>query len=170
MMESISLCSYAAGGQLDPRSQERESHEFEDRVADALRSMGFDVRVRFHLEVCGLHREIDQLCLSDGGKVVWVECKLKRNGGYVGTEVPLNLWGAYTYLQLADVGNGFTPDRIWVVTNGRFSAAARAFCRAVNQTMEREFFVLVDGRRLERLGDATQPKHGAEKSRTVQQT
>lgn len=144
--------SCAAGGQLDQRSQERESHEFEDRVADMLRSMGFDVRVRFHLEVRGLHREIDQLCLADGGKVVWAECKLKRNGGHVGIEVPLNLWGAYTYLQLAGVGNGFTPDRIWVVTNGRFSASARAFCRAVNQTMQREFFVLVDGRRLEKLG------------------
>jgi len=152
MMESISLCSYAAGGQPDPKSQERESHEFEDQVADVLRSMGFDVRVRFHLEVCGLHREIDQLCIADDGEVVRAECKLKQNDSHVGIEVPLNLWGTYTYLQLVGASNGFEPDQIWVVTNGRFSAAARAFCRAVNQTMQRDFFVLVDGRRLGRLG------------------
>lgn len=134
-----------------PSYQEQESREFEDRVADMLRWMGFEVKLRVSVPLTkGLTREVDQLCFADG-QVIWVETKLKRNGGRVGVNTLVNLWGAYTYLWFAAHTNGFRPNRIWVVSNGKFSRAAKQFALMVNQLMEQEFFTLIDGRRLEKL-------------------
>lgn len=134
-----------------PSLQERESREFEDRVADMLRWMGFDVKQRVEVPLTkGLTREVDQLCFADG-QVVWVETKLKRNGGRVGINTLVNLWGAYTYIWFAAHANGFRPNKIWVVSNGKFSSSAKRFALIVNQLMEQEFFTLIDGRKLEKL-------------------
>lgn len=162
--------------------QERISKEFEDRVAGVMRRLGFQVHQRFELPLTpNLCRELDLLCFSDeyekecdtcceleGGdedvaaspaiqrfrRVVWVESKMKHNGGRVGVHVLWSLFGAFSYLMMSSPQNQYLPSQIWVVTNGRFSGAARRFAEATRGLFREgcEFFVLVDRRGLEKFG------------------
>lgn len=147
--------------------QERVSREFEDCVAGMLRRLGFEVRQRALVPIApGVYHEVDQLCFSvelSGSdedrvgssttqrRVLWVETKLKLNGGQVGREVLLHLWGAFACMLHHGREDDLFPDAIWVVTNGKFSGAARRFVRVLNDGFGRELFVLVDGRKLEQL-------------------
>ncbi len=147
--------------------QERVSREFEDRVAGLLRRLGFEVFQRALVPIArGVYHEVDQLCFSvelrgsdedrvgscaPQRRVLWVETKLKLNGGQVGKDVLFHLWGAFACMLHHAREDKCFPDAIWVVTNGKFSGAARWFARVVNEGFGRELFVLVDGRKLEQL-------------------
>ena len=138
------------------------SSEFKDLVAKMLRGLGFEVHQRISVPIASrVYYELDQLCLSNElamndddsfkSRVIWVETKLRSNGGHVRKEVLLKLLGAFTCLFYKEFDESNGPDAIWVVTNGNFSHSAKNLAKALNEGLGREFFVLVDGNKLKGL-------------------
>ncbi len=76
---------------------------------------------------------------------------MKLNGGLVGKDVLLQLWGAFACLLHHACEDDFFPAALWVVTNGRFSHSAWNLAKILNEKFGQELFVLIDGNKLKRL-------------------
>lgn len=106
-------------------------YPFEDYVAKIFNAEGYRTYVGVMIVGKCISHQIDIL-LSKNQHEEMVECKFHNKQHYVANiQVPLYIWGRYSDIEEGTNFNQYKLNRIWIVTNTRFSLQCREYAQCM---------------------------------------